>query len=284
MKRIISLFVALLLILSLCMPVFATSESDTQTTSDTNNPLVDYFDSLVDAEFVKDGAYLLSDSEINELNEHCAKLKKQYGTSVYVITTNTTNGKDINSYSESLYYDKEIDDKSICLVIDMGNRKVDVYATPDAMGEFNDVVREDIYKSLWDELTNNNFAKAAQLFVNGVEHYLDPTTDKEDYLYKEPSKEPKKAIDGKWIVISLIAGFFISLMISLSLKKQLNTVSFQRGAASYVKDGSMNLTNSTDAFLYATVTKTEKPKDNGGKFGGMSSSSGSGGGHTSGSF
>ncbi|MBQ9472409.1 MAG: TPM domain-containing protein, partial [Ruminococcus sp.] len=57
---------------------------------------------------------------------------------------------------------------------------------------------------------------------------------------------------------------------------KLITVAMEHGAANYVRAGSMNVTQSRDTYLYSTVTRTEKPKNNGG------SSHSSGGGSYSG--
>ena len=56
------------------------------------------------------------------------------------------------------------------------------------------------------------------------------------------------------------------------MKSQLRSVAFQENAASYVREGSMNLTNSRELFLYRDVNRTERPKE--------SSSSDSGGSST----
>ena len=59
-------------------------------------------------------------------------------------------------------------------------------------------------------------------------------------------------------------------------------------ANSYVKSGSFNVTERSDLYLYRHVSKTAKPKDNGGSSGGGSSthtsSSGTSHGGSSGSF
>lgn len=47
-----------------------------------------------------------------------------------------------------------------------------------------------------------------------------------------------------------------------NMKGKLKTVRFQPAANSYMKAGSMNITESRDMFLYNTVTRTAKPKAN----------------------
>ena len=82
----------------------------------------------------------------------------------------------------------------------------------------------------------------------------------------------------KWYMlpIAIGIGFFLAFLIMNSIKKKLTTVAMQHGAASYVRAGSMNVTQSRDTYLYSTVTRTAKPKNNSG------SSHSSGGGSYSG--
>ena len=57
-------------------------------------------------------------------------------------------------------------------------------------------------------------------------------------------------------------GFILSLIIVGRMKAKLKTVRFQAAAGSYIKDGSLKINESRDMFLYNTVTRTAKPKDN----------------------
>lgn len=64
------------------------------------------------------------------------------------------------------------------------------------------------------------------------------------------------------IGVGIAAGLLIAFGITFGLKRQLRPVRFQHGAASYVRSGSFGLTNSKDIFLYKTVTRTARPKNN----------------------
>ena len=71
-------------------------------------------------------------------------------------------------------------------------------------------------------------------------------------------------------------GFVLSLIIVGRMKAKLKTVRFQSAANSYIKDGSLNINERRDLFLYNTVTRTAKPKaDDSGGGSSHTSSSGS---------
>ena len=74
------------------------------------------------------------------------------------------------------------------------------------------------------------------------------------------------------IVVGVIGGFIaVSIM-----KGKLKSVRRRGEASDYVRNGSFNITNSSDIFLYTTVSKTARPKDDASSHGG-----GGGGGHVS---
>ncbi len=64
------------------------------------------------------------------------------------------------------------------------------------------------------------------------------------------------------LIISAVVGLVIAFIVVSIMKGQLKSVRKQSGAGNYIKDGSFRLTRSNDFFLYRTVSKTEKPKNN----------------------
>ena len=75
-----------------------------------------------------------------------------------------------------------------------------------------------------------------------------------------------------YLFLAVGIGLVLAWVVVHVMKSQLRSVAFQENAASYVREGSMNLTNSRELFLYRDVHRTERPKE--------SSSSDSGGSST----
>ena len=73
-----------------------------------------------------------------------------------------------------------------------------------------------------------------------------------------------------WIfaAMALGIGLVLAWVVVSVMKSQLRSVAFQENAASYVREGSMNLTNSRELFLYRDVQRTkhveEKDSDSSG--------------------
>ena len=71
------------------------------------------------------------------------------------------------------------------------------------------------------------------------------------------------------LIVGLLVGFGISLIVVLCMKGQLKSVRFKPDAHSYVRSGSMQVTQQQDIYLFSNTVRTAKPKNN--------SSGGSGG-------
>lgn len=88
------------------------------------------------------------------------------------------------------------------------------------------------------------------------------------------------------LLIALAVGLVAGLLVTGNMRRKLKTVRKQDRAASYVRQGSMNVTRSNDFYLYSTVSKSAKPKneDNNGGSSTHTSSSGDTFGGSSGKF
>ena len=64
------------------------------------------------------------------------------------------------------------------------------------------------------------------------------------------------------LLICLGIGFVIALIATGIMKGQLKSVRSQSAAAEYVKQDSLNVTESHDLFLYRNITRRPKPKSN----------------------
>ena len=116
-----------------------------------------------------------------------------------------------------------------------------------------------IGEQMGDDLSAGNYAEAFRTFVRFGNQFVTQARDGDPF---DKSDLPKKPLSAIWIVISLAIGFGVAKIIVGSMKSQLKTVRAQAAASSYVREGSMNVTESRDLFLYHKVDRTEKPKNN----------------------
>ena len=64
------------------------------------------------------------------------------------------------------------------------------------------------------------------------------------------------------ILIALAIGFIVALIVTGTMKAKLKSVRAQNAAANYTREGSFNVTESREIFLYKETKSTPIQKDN----------------------
>lgn len=200
-----------------------------------------------------------------------------YGMDIVVLTTDTLDGKTPRDYADDIYdYGNfgygESKDGALLLISIEDN---DWYISTCGYGitAFTDAGIEYIGKQIKGDLSDGNFAGAFDKFADLCDDFITQARTGEPYDVKNLPKEPLSLI---WIPIAIVVGFVLSLIIVGNMKAKLKTVRFQAAASNYIKDNSLNINERRDLFLYNTVTRTAKPKndDSGGGSSTHTSSSG----------
>ncbi len=215
-----------------------------------------------------DKADLLTPNEEALLNEALTNLSSQLDSDIVFVTAEDLNDSSFphdytmqdyaDMYYESFGYDKDGILVLVVLSNENGKRGVHFSTSGKCIKRLSDEEREEI---LDDVIDNHN--------PDSVGYY--------EFLYAIVL-DLQQAVPPhlKWYspLLALTIGFIIALAIMLIMKSQLKSVKMAHGAANYVRAGSMNVTQSRDTYLYSTVSRTARPKDNGGS--GTHSSSGGG--------
>lgn len=226
MKRLFAILISALLCMSLIFCVSAAAEP----------------------ERLVDNADILTPEEEAELTAMLDEISEKQKFDVVIMTTTDLDGQDILEYAEDVYeaggYRKNgmilvrlagENPQYGCLALGKGNKIFD----DDAMLDLRIVIEQYLHRGE----TLAAFEAYAETCEEKVEAYV-----------------PAFVIP---LVVSIGLGILLAFLIPMkSLKRQLKSVRMQPAAASYVRPESMNLTNNRDIFLYRTVTRTEKPKNN----------------------
>ena len=124
-----------------------------------------------------------------------------------------------------------------------------------------DDVIADITETITSDLSDGNYADAFNTFVDECEYQINGQINGFPFKF------------GINIIIALVIGLVVALIVTGSMKGKLKSVKKQDAAGSYVKQGSLMLSESRDTFLYSRVTRTEKQSssDNNRSSGGGSS-------------
>ena len=199
---------------------------------------------LAATEHVIDDADLLTPSQEQQLEEKLASVSESLKMDIVVATTNDTGYKSSMSYADDLYDYSGYGDDGVLYLIDMDNRKMWISTAGKAIDSLSDSDIDDMLDELFPYVSGEDYFGSAMCFADLCREYA--------------------GVD--WILTIFVcfgAGVIIALIATGVMKKQLNNVQLKAGAWDYMKQGSLNITESRDLFLYRNISRTAKPKNNG---------------------
>ena len=203
-----------------------------------------------------DDADLLSFEEEAMLREKLSSVTDTFQAEIVIATVTSTEGYLPDDFVEYFYdsngYGLGSRRDGVLLLVDMNSRTYRILsngAAADAisLGDI-DVIEEEIAPALGD----GDYAEAFHTFIAQCEYYLG------GYRNGFPFET------GENLLIAVIVGLVAALIVTGILRGQLNSVRRQYAAGNYIKQGSMQVTQATEFFLYRNVSRQAKPKNNSG--------------------
>lgn len=211
---------------------------------------------------VLDMAELLTSQERAELEDTLDEISTRQNMDVAVATTNSLEGYSVQDYADQLYEQCEYgygDTKDgLILVISMEDNDWYISTCGEGITAFTDAGIAYIGEEIVPYLSDGDFAEGFQIYGQLCDDFITQAKEGEPY---DGGSLPKEPLSMVWIPISIVFGFILAGLVVWQMKAQLKTVHFQSAAKNYVKDGSMKITESRDFFLYHTVTRVPRPKD-----------------------
>lgn len=205
---------------------------------------------------------VLTDSENDELLSKLDEISERQMVDVVVVTAPTLDGYDaIRDYADDLYngcgfgYGTERD--GILLLICLEEREWWMSSSGYGVKAFTDAGMDYIGEKILPDLSDGDYAQAFDSFADLCDDFITHAKTGEPY---DSDSLPKEPFSLMWIPISIVVGVIIANIVVACMKSKLTTVRKQQSADSYIRDGSMNVTESSDIFLYHTLTKTPRPK------------------------
>ena len=207
--------------------------------------------------------------------DHTYPILGIYNEYVTIATIESLESVDYDSmeaYADDLYdfcqfgYGPEMDG---VLLVSVGDRKWHISTCGYDITAFTDAGIQYLGQQMTPFMADGDYAGAFRTFVQWSDTYIDAARAGHPYDVNNLPREPLSLV---YLFLALGIGLVLAWVVVSVMKSQLRSVAFQENAASYVREGSMNLTNSRELFLYRDVHRTERPKE--------SSSSDSGGSST----
>ena len=221
-----------------------------------------------DSPRVIDKADLLTDEEETVLTAKLNEYSRQQNCDIVFLTEPDMEHEDYTFYAgdvadfADMYYETHGYDNDGVLVMILlddghGGRKIQFSCSGKCMRRLSDDEQNDIIDDVYFTLKSEDYYSAYNTMAYEINDKLTPKLS--------------------WYMLPLAVGigFALAMIIMLALRAKLKSVAMQKGAANYVRPGSMRVTASRDTFLYANVTKTRRESSSSGGSGRTSSGGGS---------
>ena len=237
---------------------------------------------------VIDDAGLIKASDEKELDKKIKNIQKDK-FDVVILTVKSLDGKSAQDYADDYYdnndYGLDNEKSGVLFLVSKGDRKYHISTKGAGIKAFTDYGIGRIKEEIKPYLSDGDYFDACDEFLNITKDFVKAYKDGTPYDTDNPYNEEIDYVILE--VIALVIAFVIALLSVGIMRLRMNTAKPKGTAMEYIKKGSFKLTSEKDIFMYSTVTKTAKPKDNDNSAGGSTthvSSSGSEHGGGGGSF
>ena len=199
-----------------------------------------------------DQAGLLTADQASSLLSKLDEISERQQCDVAVVTVeNIQEGYTVEEYADAVYeelmnYGYGSSHDGIMLLLSMGSR--DWYIETEGLGidAITDSIREDIADAMMPDLQSGNYAGAFTIYAEMCDANIDA------------AREGKKFPWGSAVPISFVAAFVLSLLNNMRLKSELKSVAKKTAANDYTRQGSLQLTEQRDTFLYNKIDRVRK--------------------------
>lgn len=231
MKRIVSVFLALILCTFLAVQVSAAQ-----------------LPRLVDA------ADLLTAYQETELLDYLDHVSGELQADVVIVTMENLGGYSADQVIEALYdengYGVGPDRDGAMLLLSMAERDYRILSNGFAAEAISLSDIDDIGGDIVGELSDGAYMDAFMEFADLCAYEIRG----ERYGFPFPWQMS--------LMVSGLFGFVVAFIATGIMRAKLKSVRSKTGAREYARNGSMQLTRSGDLFLYRTIDRTAKPKEN----------------------
>ena len=229
MKRVISLFLVLILCLSLAAQVSAAQ-----------------LPRLVDS------ADLLLDGQEAELLTRLDQLSQELQVDVVVVTMESLGGYSadqvINAFYDEYGYGYGPNRDGVVLLLSMSERDWRILSNGFAADAITPGDIDSIGDRIVDELSGGEYYDAFMEFASLCEYEIEGERNGFPFNF------------GLSLLVSVAIGFVVAFIATGIMRSKLKSVRSRTGAKEYTVSGSMQLTRSSDLFLYRTMDRRRKPQ------------------------
>ena len=227
---------------------------------------------------VNDNADLMTDKGVQELTALLEDIKAELDIDVVILTENTLNGISTMQYADNYYDRNGYGPDGVLLLVDMESRNWWI-STCGSCIRYIDAQELGMYFVPY--LSKGQYYESFEIFAKLVRAVMENPGVKGDFvvdangdIHVQP--KAKHWYDGIWQC--LLIGAVIGLIAVGIMASGMKSVRTKYTAGDYVDRDSLQLTRKEDRYLYQTLIRRAKPKNNGGSHRSSSGRSHGGGG------
>lgn len=210
-----------------------------------------------------DAADLLTESEKSSLLAELDEVSRRQKMDIVVVTAESLQGYTAQEYADDFYdyggYGYGAGKDGILLLVSMEERDWWISTCGYGISVFTDAGIEYLSEQFLGDLSDGEYASAFHTFVSQCDAFITQAREDEPYDRENPPRAPLSLI---WIPAAFASGLVLALLVVAVMKSRLKTVRSQAAAGSYIREGSMHITENREFFLYRNVHRTAKPKQN----------------------
>lgn len=212
---------------------------------------------------VQDMADLLTDQEEETLIAYLDEISERQNMEVSVVTAENREGyNSMQGFADDMYdyleYGYGENRDGVMLVIAMKERDWYISTCGYGITAFTDAGIEYIGDSMKEDLAKGDYVSAFHIFADTSDELISTARSGKPF---DRSDFPRKPLSPMALPISVLIGAGIAILVVWGMKGQMKAVRGQGTAGNYVRDGSLQITQSRDQFLYHRVDRTKKIKE-----------------------
>jgi len=215
-----------------------------------------------DLDLVTDTTGTLTDSQVEQLNTRARSISDQYRCDVIILVIDAMDDN-AGSYNwaQDIYEQYNLgygpERSGVMLFLSLAGRDFSLIAHGFGNTAFTDYGKDVMLDDhILPFLRNNRYYEAFSAYLNKAEEYLSMARNGTPFdRHTDPQGQ------GDSILLKVAVVIFVPLLIAFLIcsiwKSQMKTAKMATTACNYIPEGGFQLTNSTDTFLYRTVTRTK---------------------------
>lgn len=217
-------------------------------------------------DWVFDEYGLLSGEEKEELNQELADIYEEYEYDAILLISQDIESDDARQYAAKFMQDNEIGygdtHEGMCIFNQPDKRNITIVFRGDTQNDFTETIQDLMLDNCQEKLKEGDMIGGYKSLISNLKKGLARVTQGKKIrpLDVSDSSLPEEALI--WLIISFAVMAIPTLIMTLFQVHKMKTRVPQPNANAYEGEGGLRLTEERDMFLYSTVSRTEKPKDN----------------------